>query len=73
LWPFNPEYPKQWRDAFPSVIPDHCIQLDPLTTVQALSGNHPFEGEDPGYHSSPVGQEVMAAHWRHHMQQHFGL
>jgi hypothetical protein len=41
--------------------------------VQALSGNHPFEGEDPGYHSSPAGQEVIAAHWADHLHDHFGL
>jgi hypothetical protein len=73
LWPFDPDHSSQWRQAFPPLIPDHWIQLDPSTTVQALSGNHPFEGEDPGYHSSPAGQEVIADHWRQHMQQHFGL
>ena len=73
LWPFDPAHSSQWRQAFPSLIPDHYIQLDPSTTVQALSGNHPFEGEDPGYHSSPAGQQVIADHWANHMQAHFGL
>ena len=73
LWPFDPAYANQWRDAFPSLIPDHWIQLDPRTTVQALSGNHPFVGEDPGYHSSPAGQEVIAAHWYDHINDHFDL
>ena len=73
LWPFDPDNQGQWRGAFPDLIPDHCIQLDPTTTVQALCGNNPFTGEDPGYHSSPQGQQVIAAHWRNHMQQYFGL
>ena len=73
LWPFDPAHSSQWRQAFPPLIPDHWIQLDPTTTVQALSGNHPFEGEDPGYHSSPAGQQVIADHWANHMQAHFGL
>lgn len=73
LWPFDPAHASQWREAFPPLIPDHYIQLDPQTTVQALSGNYPFEGEDPGYHSSPAGQKVIAEHWAKHLKTHFDL
>jgi hypothetical protein len=63
LWPFDPNNQSQWRDAFPNIIPDHYINLDPINSLQAMCGNNPFEGEDPGYHSSPKGQEVIADHF----------
>jgi len=60
LWPFDPANQTQWRDAFPSLIPDHYINLDSVKSPQSICGNNPFSGEDPGYHSSPAGQEIIA-------------
>lgn len=60
LWPFDPNHINQWRDAFPAIIPDHYINLDQAASPQAICGNHPFRGQDPGYHSSPQGQEKIA-------------
>jgi len=60
LWPFDPNHINQWRDAFPAIIPDHYINLDQAASPQAICGNHPFSGQDPGYHSSPQGQEKIA-------------
>jgi hypothetical protein len=63
LWPFDPANSSQWRDAFPSIVPDHYINLNPAQSPQAICGNNPFKGEDPGYHSSPAGQEIIAEHF----------
>jgi hypothetical protein len=71
LWPFDPDTPTQWRDAFPSIIPDHYIQLDPQKTPQAICGNNRFSGEDPGYHSSPAGQQIIADNFYQHWITHF--
>ena len=60
LWPFDPDNINQWRQAFPDVVPDHYINLDPKHSPQAICGNNPFKGEDPGYHSSPAGQAIIA-------------
>ena len=71
LWPFDPNVPNQWRDAFPALIPDHYINLDPTASPQSICGNNPFSGEDPGYHSSPQGQEIIAEHFYQHIVKHF--
>ena len=60
LWPFDPNNSTQWRTAFPSIVPDHYINLNPAQSPQAICGNNPFKGEDPGYHSSPLGQAIIA-------------
>ena len=60
LWPFDPNNQTQWRDAFPRLIPDHYVNLDSAKSPQAICGNNPFRGEDPGYHSSPEGQAIIA-------------
>ena len=60
LWPFDPANQTQWRDAFPSLIPDHYLQLDPMRTPQVACGLNPFRGEDPGYHGSEQSQEVIS-------------
>ena len=73
LWPFDQQNQSQWRDAFPSLIPDHYIQLHPNKTPQAVCGNNPFTGEDPGYHSSPEGQRIIAENFYQHIKEHFDL
>jgi hypothetical protein len=60
LWPFDPANQTLWRAAFPGIVPDHYINLDPGKSPQAICGNNPFLGEDPGYHSSPAGQAIIA-------------
>jgi hypothetical protein len=60
LWPFDPDNINQWRQAFPDVIPDHYINLDPKHSPQAICGNNPFKGEDPGYHGSAHSQVLIA-------------
>ena len=73
LWPFDPTHTTQWRDAFPALIPDHYILLNSLESPQAICGNNPFEGEDPGYHSSARGQEIIANNWYNRITGAFGL
>jgi len=63
LWPFDPDNQAQWRHAFPAVIPDHYINLDSARSLQSICGNNPFTGDDPGYHSSPQGQTIIAEHF----------
>lgn len=70
LWQFDPANPKLWREAFPSLIPDHYIQLDPQRTPQVAAGEYPFSGEDPGYHSSEQGQQVLAGWLLQQIEQH---
>jgi hypothetical protein len=71
LWPFDPDNCDQWRAAFPAIVPDHYINLDPLKSPQAICGNNPFSGEDPGYHSSPQGQEIIAENFYQHIVNNF--
>ena len=70
LWPFDPNNQSQWRAAFPAIVPDHYIQLDPMRTPQVATGTHPFSGEDPGYHGSEASQMLMADWLFQQMQQH---
>ena len=60
LWPFDPDNVNQWRQAFPDLIPNHYINLDPKHSPQAICGNNPFSGEDPGYHGSAHSQVLIA-------------
>lgn len=60
LWPFDPENHNLWREAFPSIIPDHYVQLNPGHTPQVACGNNPFKGEDPGYHGNEQSQELIS-------------
>ena len=73
LWPFDSHNPNQWREAFPSIIPDRYILTDSMESPQSICGNNPFTGEDPGYHSSPRGQEIIAEQWYKRITEQFGL
>jgi hypothetical protein len=72
LWPFDPDNINQWRQAFPDVIPDHYINLDPKHSPQAICGNNPFSGQDPGYHSSTAGQAIIAENFYRQITQYHG-
>jgi hypothetical protein len=71
LWPFDPANTNQWREAFPDLVPNHYINIDPTQSPQAICGNNPFKGEDPGYHSSAAGQEIIAENFYQHWFAHF--
>ena len=71
LWPFDPDNQTQWRAAFPAVIPDHYINLDSAQSLQTICGNNPFNGEDPGYHSSAQGQKLIAENFYQTWCNHF--
>jgi hypothetical protein len=73
LWPFDPAMPTQWRDIFPTAIPDQYLLISPDESPQAICGNNPFAGEDPGYHSSPLGQQIIADQWYRRITKDFGL
>lgn len=61
LWPFDPTIGGlQWRNALPSVIPDQYVMFNEPESLLPISGTYPFEGEDPGFHSSAQGQVVIA-------------
>ena len=69
LWPFDPENQTQWRNAFPTIIPEQFIMGDPVESVLAVCGNNLFKGEDPGYHSNARGQELIADNWYRRITQ----
>lgn len=74
LWPFDPNNQTQWRDAFPKIIPDHYLQLDPMRTPQVACGLHPCDQkEDPGYHGNNASQELIAAWHLEYMKIGFSL
>lgn len=71
LWPFDPNNTTQWRGIFPAMLPDHYINLDPARSPQSICGNHSFRGSDPGYHSSPAGQAIIADNFYQHWLSYF--
>jgi hypothetical protein len=73
LWPFDQHNQSQWRNAFPSLIPDRNIMLTEKESVLPLTGNNPFVGEDPGYHSNQHGQQLIAENYHRRITQDFGL
>jgi hypothetical protein len=73
LWPFDPNNLTQWRTAFPKIIPDCYIMLNESESVLPICGNNPFTGEDPGYHSGPQGQQIIADNWYRRITEDFGL
>ena len=73
LWPFDPSRSTQWRDQFPAVLPSSYLLTDSAQNPQAICGNNSFSGEDPGYHSSPAGQEIIAEQWYQRISKDFNL
>ena len=73
LWPFDRTNQDQWRDAFPKVIPNEYILTSSAESPQGICGNNPFSGEDPGYHSSPAGQTLIAENWYRRITEEFDL
>jgi len=71
LWPFDPNNSNLWRNAFPALVPDHYINLDSGKSPQSICGNNPFKGNDPGYHSSPAGQAIIAENFYQHWLTYF--
>lgn len=72
LWPFDPDNQAQWRNAFPTLIPDHYIVLDPMGTPQVACGNHPCDpNNDPGYHGNEQSQIQIADWWYTRMKNDF--
>lgn len=74
LWPFDPDNKLQWRQAFPSIIPDHYIMFNEPESVLPICGNDDsFVGDDPGYHSGPAAQIKIAENWHRRITEDFGL
>jgi hypothetical protein len=74
LWPFDPDNVNQWRKAFPDLIPDHCLQLDPSRTPQVACGRHPCDPKnDPGYHGNDDSQVLIADWHLEHMKNGFDI
>jgi len=73
LWPWQPEDTGLWRRSLPATIPNHFIALDVDQSVLGVAGNNPFTGEDPGYHSSARGQEIIAENWLERMHRDFAI
>jgi hypothetical protein len=74
LWPFDPQNQTQWRDAFPNLIPDHYLVLDPMGTTQVACGNNPCDPKnDPGYHGNEQSQIQIADWWYDRIKNNFNL
>jgi hypothetical protein len=73
LWPFEANNQQLWRSAFPKVIPDQYIMLNERESVLPICGDNSFEGEDPGYHSGPRGQQIIADNWYRRITEDFEL
>lgn len=75
LWPFDPDAGGEavWRNIFRGAIPERNIMWREPESVLPICGNNPFEGDDPGYHSGPQGQEIIADNYFRRITQDFGL
>jgi hypothetical protein len=72
LWPFDPANSALWRQSIPKTIPDHFVLLDERESPLSVCGNNPIEGghnADPGYHSNPQGQKIIANNYYQHITQ----
>lgn len=74
LWPFDPSRGESvWREIMPQVIPDRFVMSREPESVLPITGNNPFEGEDPGYHSGPQGQEIIADNYFRRIREDHGI
>lgn len=73
LWPFDPDNQSLWRDCIPSLVPDNYVVTNEKESVLPITGNNPFKGEDPGYHSNQRGQEIIAENWYQRIVNDFNL
>jgi hypothetical protein len=70
---------KSWelRSQFPTAIPDRCLVLDHSLTPPAVGADARWElpntNEDPGYHTTPAGQEYIADMYYNIIKQHWQL
>jgi hypothetical protein len=63
LWPFDPANSALWRQSIPASIPDQYVLLNERESPLSVCGNNPIKGghdADPGYHSNPQGQVIIA-------------
>ena len=73
LWPWDPANVNLWREAMPRLLPDRSIMLDSAQSPLSIAGHHEHRGDDPGYHTSPEGQEIIADNWYKRITQDFGI
>jgi hypothetical protein len=73
LWPFDVSNTNLWKNIFPKIIPEQYIMTESLESVLSVCGNNPFKGEDPGYHSNPQGQQIIADNWYQRITQQHGI
>lgn len=73
LWPFDPTNLNLWRQAIPAAIPNQYVMFDERESPLSICGNNPFEGEDPGYHSGPKGQEIIANNYYRRIVEDHGI
>jgi hypothetical protein len=72
LWPFDPELGNsQWRHVISTVIPDRYIMFNERESILPISGQYPVVGPDPGYHSDPAAQTVIANNYHQRIKQFY--
>lgn len=69
LWPFDSQDHDQWKNLFPNLIPEHFVMSNERESVLPITGNNPFQGSDPGYHGSPLSQEIIANNYYRRITQ----
>jgi hypothetical protein len=73
LWPWDANNNQLWRQSFPTLIPDHYIMLNEPESYLPISSQYPHTGDDPGYHMSAQGQQVISKNFYRRMIQDHGL
>lgn len=64
LWPFDPIAGEQgWKDIMPATIPERYVMSKERESILPICGDNLFTGKDPGYHSNPAGQEIIAENY----------
>ena len=69
LWPWEPDTPELWRDAIPAMIPDEFVMFNEKESFLGIAGSNGWQGQDPGYHTNPRGQEIIAENWYQRMAE----
>jgi hypothetical protein len=74
LWPWDPALgQRQWRNVITNTIPDRFVMSNEPESVLPITGNDPFSGEDPGYHSGPSAQQKIADNYYGRISRDFRL
>jgi hypothetical protein len=70
LWPFDPEAGElQWKNILANSIPEKFTMSSEPESLLPITGNIPIGGLDPGYHSAPAAQVIIANNYYRRIQE----